>query len=330
MDRYVSVLYEIVTRGFNTNSYKFALWRALARLATAKDDQNTTISKRVLASIFLEYYWPLEVKYHLRQGTDPDKDPIVMVLVRRLMKQGKINQGELLKDFQKRMPSEYQQLVASVERNTFDDVIPRFHVVHGAPIAPPVYTFTGRPGKTGDTINLTDGGRRFLVEYARVIDYVAVSAWVRFTEAFTSAPRLHDKISGARLKRAAVSRWRDTLIVIQDGKCFYDARHDMSATEVDHVLPWSFVLEDRTWNLVLACRKCNNDKRDKLTSVATVEKLCTRNEQLLKKRLGTDSGFYRHFDEWQSRNLSSYVKGLYDQAVADGFPKWRGPDALAT
>ena len=31
MDRYVSALYEIVTKGRNTNSYKFALWRALAK-----------------------------------------------------------------------------------------------------------------------------------------------------------------------------------------------------------------------------------------------------------------------------------------------------------
>src|SRR5271169_6378286 len=27
MDRYIAALYEIVTRGLNTNSYKFALWR---------------------------------------------------------------------------------------------------------------------------------------------------------------------------------------------------------------------------------------------------------------------------------------------------------------
>src|SRR5215471_3820881 len=231
MDRYVSVLYEIVTRGLNTNSYKFALWRALVRLGSVKDGQNSIISKAELASLFLEYYWPLEVKYHIRQSTDPDRDPIVMVRIRQLMKQGKIIQGALLKDFKKRMPADYQQLVARIERDAFDDVIPRFHIVSGAPIAPPSYTFTGRPGKTGDTINLTDGGRRFLVDYARVVDYVAVSAWVRFTEAFTSAPRLHDKISGARVKRAAVSRWRNTLMVIQNGKCFYDAHHDMAAAE---------------------------------------------------------------------------------------------------
>jgi hypothetical protein len=33
---------------------------------------------------------------------------------------------------------------------------------------------------------------------------------------------------------------------------FYDESHNMTSAEVDHLLPWSFVLEDRTWNLVLA------------------------------------------------------------------------------
>ena len=79
MDRYIAVLYEIVTRGRNTNSYKFALWRALANLAPSTDERSPKISKHDLSPLFLEYYWPLEVKYHIRQGIDPDKDPIVMV-----------------------------------------------------------------------------------------------------------------------------------------------------------------------------------------------------------------------------------------------------------
>ena len=62
MDRYISTLHEIVTRGLNTNSYKFALWRALANLASSRSQ----ISKADLSPLFLEYYWPLEVKYHLQ------------------------------------------------------------------------------------------------------------------------------------------------------------------------------------------------------------------------------------------------------------------------
>jgi hypothetical protein len=88
------------------------------------------------------------------------------------------------------------------------------------------------------------------------------------------------------------------------------------------VLPWSFVLEDRTWNLVLACRKCNNEKRDKLAKLDAIERLCTRNEQIARDPVWIRHKFGRHFAEWHSRDLSSHIKGLYDQAVADKFPKW--------
>jgi hypothetical protein len=82
MDQYISVLYQIVTKGLNTNSYKFALLRALARLASGTDQRGPKISKQQLAERFIEFYWPLEMKYHIRQGTDPDRDPAVMKRIR--------------------------------------------------------------------------------------------------------------------------------------------------------------------------------------------------------------------------------------------------------
>jgi hypothetical protein len=91
MDEYIAVLYAIVTQGRNTNSYKFALWRALANLAANTDERIPKVSKRDLALLFVSYYWPLEVRYHIRQGIDPDKDPIVMRLIRQLAEAGKIS-----------------------------------------------------------------------------------------------------------------------------------------------------------------------------------------------------------------------------------------------
>ena len=78
MDQHIGTLYQIEAAGQKTNSYKFALWRALTRLAPSTDEAKPLISKSDLAPLFVEYYWPLEVRYHLRQGIDPDKDPIVM------------------------------------------------------------------------------------------------------------------------------------------------------------------------------------------------------------------------------------------------------------
>src|SRR6516164_8530467 len=144
MDRYIAALYAIVTKGLNTNSYKFALWRALASLASGTDKKRPTISKQQLAPLFLSYYWPLQVKYHIRQGIDPDKDPIVMRRVRELMDSGTIAQGELLRDFQKKNSVEYERLVTKVAAEAFDDVIPRFHFVRGVAIDPKIFTFTGK------------------------------------------------------------------------------------------------------------------------------------------------------------------------------------------
>jgi hypothetical protein len=87
-------------------------------------------------------------------------------------------------------------------------------------------------------------------------------------------------------------------------------------------LPWSFVLKDRTWNLVIACRNCNSEKRDKLTNMAAIERLCARNEEITKDPKWMEHRFGRHFVEWHSRDLSSHIKGLYDQAIADKFPMW--------
>jgi hypothetical protein len=237
MSPYIFVLYEIVSRGLNTNSYKFALWRALAALAPTTDQDNPKLSKRDLASKFLEYYWPLETKYHLRQGTDPDRDPVAMVFIRKFVQEGKVADGEDLNDFAKRMLPEYLRLIDRIERHAFDDVIPRFHTVHGEKIAPPIFTFANHAGRGGDAITLTGDSREFLIAYGKLIEYVAVSGWVRFTERFTSAPRLHDKIGGTPPRRNALTRWRETLLKIQDGKCFYDASHNMTLAEVDHLLP---------------------------------------------------------------------------------------------
>jgi hypothetical protein len=318
MDPYITALYQIVAAGQKTNSYKFAVWRALAHLAPT----TPVISKLQLSALFVEYYWPLQVKYHIRQGIDPGKDPIVMRRIRELMAGGEIAQSESLTEFQKRNGTEYERLVAKVAAEAFDDVVPRFHVVRGASIEPKIFTFTGKIGATGSTIELTTGGRQFLIDYSKLVEYVAISGWVRFTEDFTSAPKLHDKIGGTNAQRRAASQWRKPLLEIQNGKCFYDESHRMDAPEVDHVLPWSFVLEDKTWNLVLACRGCNNDKRDRLADVGSLERLCDRNEQIMKADLRADAAFSRHFAEWRLRDLSLYIRGLYDQAAADGFPFW--------
>jgi hypothetical protein len=141
MDPYIGTLYQIVTAGQKANSYKFALWRALTRLAPSTNEVKPIITKHDLAPLFVEYYWPLEVRNHIRQGIDPDKDPIVMTKIRELMDAGDIGHGDSLRDVKIRKPEKFKMLVARVAKEAFDDVIPRFHKVLGEPIAPNIFRF---------------------------------------------------------------------------------------------------------------------------------------------------------------------------------------------
>src|SRR5262249_52750714 len=79
-------------------------------------------------------------------------------------------------------------------------------------------------------------------------------SWTNWTNTSTGRWTATSARHWRRMKRGAVSQWSELLRIMQNGKCFYDETHDITSSEVDHVLPWSFVLEDRTWNLVLACR----------------------------------------------------------------------------
>ena len=160
------------------------------------------------------------------------------------------------------------------------------------------------------------------MEYGRPIDYLAIAGWVDFNETVTYAPKLFLKLSGERPPRGSGAQWRTVLHSLQQGQCFYGKDHDMSDPHVDHFLPWSYVLEDRTWNLVLTCRSCNSSKSDRLPPLSMMEKLIERNRRLMDETAKSGGTFHRHFVEWKSRDLAAHVRALHDQALAEQFPLW--------
>lgn len=101
--------------------------------------------------------------YHIRQGIDPVKDPVVMTCVRDRVHRRRVSLGQDLADFRRKSPAEYQALLAEVEHDAFDDVIPRFHNVRGTAVTPSLFTFTGREGQAGNAITLTGTGRAVLL-----------------------------------------------------------------------------------------------------------------------------------------------------------------------
>ena len=79
---YMDTVVQIMERGQKNNSYKMALLRSLAALGLQPETKAEIITFEWLAKQFIRFYWPLALRFNIRQATVPDKDPVVMRLIR--------------------------------------------------------------------------------------------------------------------------------------------------------------------------------------------------------------------------------------------------------
>jgi CRISPR/Cas system Type II protein with McrA/HNH and RuvC-like nuclease domain len=96
---------------------------------------------------------------------------------------------------------------------------------------------------------------------------------------------------------------------------------------IDHVIPWSFVLEDRIWNLVLSCRECNCGKSDRTPDDETLLELTRRNSALNRGlqggRLPVESAAVRHdLQGFSDETLRAHVAAMIQNCRIDGFGVW--------
>jgi len=229
--------------------------------------------------------------------------------------------------FRKNNPQEYQKILDRCCRagGCFDEVVPRLHTIRRRQVDAPLYDFDMQKRE----LHLRPGARQFLKEYSAVVELLSIGAWTRFTEQYATQPRLYEKISGIRPERHAL-RYKTLLHSYSGGICFYCKTESNSQLHVEHVIPWSFVFEDRIWNLVLACQNCNSSKSDQTPSDPYIERLNTRNQEFLKwlvedgaSAKGTHAR--KDFNDFQDRSLGEHLRTLVQICRDEEFGTWNGP-----
>jgi hypothetical protein len=306
----------VVDRGLKTNSYKLALLRSLVAIARKPANPPLKVTRLELAEQFVERYWPLALLFRIRQATVPDKEPVVMRLIRG--EQTRLNFSSTMSFYRYRdkYPADYKKLLHGVARQAFDDVLPRFHTVHKRFVKPCLYQLDG------SDIVIGEGSYKFLHCNARSVDLLALAGWVAFTEQFTSAPRLFEKIEGTPAGRKQLASYRTFLGATNGFACFYCGVPVPLNAPVDHVIPWAFVVEDKVWNLVIACQSCNSQKSCSIASTDFVEQLHERNEKLIAlPKVSLPSLIRRELGEWSTRSLRDHLSVLAEQCRLD-FAEW--------
>jgi hypothetical protein len=318
---YFTSIIQIIDHGLKTNSYKFALLRALADYGSLRPTSDR-ITFAWLGDRFLAYYWPLTVTFRVRQATDPTRDPVIMRFIREEVSTLGLGSSYRFQDFREKHADCYRRLLEKCCANEgcFDEVIPRFHNVRrGREPIERIYA------QEGDGVTLNDGAGQFLTSHHRVLNLLAIGGWVKFTEQYSFAPRLYEKIAGIPPERKQ-ERYRAFLVAFQGTRCFY-CDEESTQLHIDHVVPWSFVLEDRIWNLILACRDCNCTKSDRTPDNEMLLKLTSRNSALIRclqtGELPLDGAAVRRdLQGFSHETLRAHLAAMVENCRIDGFGVW--------
>lgn len=120
------------------------------------------------------------------------------------------------------------------------------------------FLYQWQPGQ--QHIALTSEGHQFLTDQAITLELVANFYWAEFLENCNRlSPRIVQKVSREAAFRKPLQGYLKILLAESSAECFYcrSRFEQRTAPTVDHLIPWSFLLEDELWDLVLACRTCN-------------------------------------------------------------------------
>jgi hypothetical protein len=179
-------LSRILEHGLNTNSYKFALARALADSELPRGE---LVPATWLANKFLELYWPLATEFRVRQSTDSTREPVAYKWALQLGAELRLRPGQPLSAAKAADPAAVEQLVGRLadRGGCLDEVVSRFNRVKKEAVPAPLF----RPAEDQRSLILAPGANEWIASHRLPIRQLATGAWVRFTEAFSVAPRLY-------------------------------------------------------------------------------------------------------------------------------------------
>jgi 5-methylcytosine-specific restriction endonuclease McrA len=256
-----------------TTTYKFAVLHALCDLAREMPAQEQRVPLTRLAERVMELYWQQVIPFQapsarkpipLRQSTGGPA--AVVQLVANCRSAGRGRRGDRSKA--DRRVDYTPMMVAQLKRYVLQRLQP------GA--TPFLYrTPIGRhelelcPG-------VAEALRRF---HGLLTDTIQVrwTAWIEQRNPHVrGSDALREHLFGVnRIRLRAVVR---PLLALQDGRCFYSGvRITERTAEVDHVLPWSLTRNNSVGNLVLATKRANLAKGDRLPTADEAKRWIERN-----------------------------------------------------
>jgi 5-methylcytosine-specific restriction endonuclease McrA len=279
--QFLANLQRLLDEGQFVASYKFALLLSLADLSVEKGDDSgspLTLTTDEIGERFIQYYWrqaapyPAGVKARVLQQ-NIGKQAAVLNIVRAARERHGDSLAAVMK--QPEIWNNLRRNTAAVVR-----IMPLWKL---QTVGRERLDFLYENTDAGKTIDLRPGVAYCFRRFHALISDLVRGAWVRYVRQqnlniLGEAADLNEFLFGS--ERAALAVVRPVLIDIQERQCFYcNERLSPASTHVDHFIPWARYPVDLGHNFVLADRRCNSQKRDRLPAYNYLAAWTERNLQ---------------------------------------------------
>ena len=237
----------------------------------------------------------------------------------------------------RRLPDEYEATLDQVEVTVAEQPLPRLQAVGSAEtVFPFIYELGWGPresfsparlrrhGPRGPAIRLLPGAGDELLRLGPLIRPLAELHWTRMVAEINGVAaaelNLHRHLFGSD-RVVPPKALRDGIAALQDGRCFYCRAPLGAATEADHFIPRIRCGIDAIENLVLADRRCNNDKRDLLPGPPHVTAWARRN-----RRHSAALADLAAITQWDTDPIATVAvaRSIYSHLPQVGTPLWLG------
>lgn len=260
-----------------TSTYKFGFLKSVmdSLFSGELSGRGYELSFYTLFSRFAENYWNLVTKYHLKQmryNGSSETSRLELVFNAAISRSSAIEDLE----FGSLSEEDRNKIIAEITHKCKNNVVGALYgnfegVLYGFDL-------------TEKKIWLNPVAYEFLLKHKFELDKLNYYAWARFLEKINSDDvlvKVLDKLDKATPRRNNLSIYREILRKeFEQDKCFYCGKAISQTADVDHILPWKLVREDRIWNFVLSCKSCNSKKNDRIPDKTMMIKILDRNEKI--------------------------------------------------
>lgn len=302
--------YVFSSKSINNTSYKFGFLKAIIECVYEVNIEGEILLTDVFAR-FTRIYWNLIVKHNLKQGSNATRNGKVSI--------NKIFDNYILEN-QNLIYCEYDSIDDDVKKSIEHEVYAECKkYVVGAFYGDTegcIYSFSLKE----NYIKFNPIVLNFIEMYSITLLKLNYFEWISFLEKnnpLQSCYSIASKLNEAS-KRTNLTVYKNFLYynIAEERSCFYCGKGiEYGKMHVDHFIPWSFIKNDKLWNLVNSCPKCNLSKNDKLTDKYFLEKLIYRDENLALKQ---ELLIIKDFKVYSRDRLINY----YNAAEFCGFRKW--------